>query len=145
MEYKGRPGKSYFKVVLVRVSAGEYVILKGPEEEKRLARVLQNDYNITKYEKMIQLLAMEMVQKEYREGFCSIFSIENISKGLKGGGVVQYTYKRKVCDTWETVHTKIYPRAWQGDELEEFVVYVICHKEECRCGKENVNGRRGWL
>ena len=55
MEYKGRPGKSYFKVVLVRVSAGEYVILKGPEEEKRLARVLQNDYNITKYEKMIQL------------------------------------------------------------------------------------------
>ena len=103
MEYKGRPGKSYFKVVLVRVSAGEYVILKGPEEEKRLARVLQNDYNITKYEKMIQLLAMEMV------------------------------------------HTKIYPRVWQGDELEEFVVYVICHKEECRCGKENVNGRRGWL
>ena len=86
MEYKGRPGKSYFKVVLVRLSAGEYVILKGPEEEKRLARVLQNDYNITKYEKMIQLLAMEMVQKEYREGFCSIFSIENISKGLREEG-----------------------------------------------------------
>lgn len=141
MEYSRRAGKSYFKVVLVKVKADEYIVLKGPEEERRLARVLQDDYNITRYEKMIQLLAVEMVQEEYRKGFCSIFSMENILREFQGGGgVVKYAYKRKVCDSWEMVQTELYPRAWQGDELEEFVAYVICHKEECRCGKESVKG-----
>ncbi len=70
MEYSSKENRrEYFKVVLVRRGADEYVILKGPEEEKFLAGMLKDDYNSTRYEKMIQLLAEEVVQKEYREKF----------------------------------------------------------------------------
>ena len=55
MVYGGEQ-KTYFKVVLIRVHTGEYCIIKGPEEEKYLAEILQNDYNSMRYDKMIQLL-----------------------------------------------------------------------------------------
>lgn len=142
MEYNGRISKKeYFKVVLVRVREGEYVILKGPEEEKRLTKVLRNDYNSTKYEKMLRLLAEEVVQKEYREKFYSIFSMENILKEFgEGRSVVEYSYMRNMGRKQNMVHTRVYPRMMQGGAIEEFMVYVVCHEEGCKCGIENAEG-----
>ena len=130
--------KGYYKVVLVKVLAGGYVILKGPEEEKRLAKVLQNDYNSTKYEKMLRLLAEEVVDKEYREKFYAIFSMENILKEFgEGRPVVEFSYRRSLGRQKRMVTTRVYPRMMQGGWMEEFMVYVVCHEEECRCGREN--------
>lgn len=130
--------KGYYKVVLVKVQAGDYAILKGPEEEKRLAKVLQNDYNSTKYEKMLQLLAEEVVDKEYREKFYAIFSMENILKEFgEGRPVVEFSYRRSLGRQKRMVTTRVYPRMMQGGRMEEFMVYVVCHEEECRCGREN--------
>lgn len=126
MEYEEKNKKSeYFKIVLVRIEADEYNILKGPEEERRLVRALLDDYNSTRYEKIIQLLSMEMVQKEYRDSFCSIFSIENIRKEFQNGkNKIECSYTRNINGELREVVTRVYPRAGQGMELEEFMVYV---------------------
>ncbi len=130
--------KEYYKVALVKVQADDYVILKGPKEEKRLAKVLQNDYNSTKYEKMLRLLAEEVVDKEYREKFYAVFSMENILKEFgEGRPVLEFSYRRSVGRQKRMVTTRVYPRMMQGGLMEEFMVYVACHEEECRCGREN--------
>lgn len=127
MEYNHKQNQNkYFKIVLVRISTDEYIILKGPEEEKLLAGILQDDYNTTRYEKMIQLLADEVVQKEYREEFSSIFSMENMIKEFEGGKtMVEYYYIRDVGDEKKMVNTKVYPRLKKENRLEEFMVYVL--------------------
>ena len=127
MEYNHKQNQNkYFKIVLVRISTDEYIILKGPEEEKLLAGILQDDYNTTRYEKMIQLLADEVVQKEYREEFSSIFSMENMIKEFEGGKtMVEYSYIRDVGDDKKMVNTKVYPRLKKENRLEEFMVYVL--------------------
>ena len=127
MEYNSKQEQNkYYKVVLVRIETDEYIILKGPEEEKLLAGILQDDYNSTMYEKMIQLLAEEVVMKEYRKMFSSIFSMENIQKEFEEGkNVIEYSYVRNVGDENSVVNTKVYPRSKQGDSLKEFMVYVL--------------------
>lgn len=139
MEDKDRTsGKEYYKVVLVRVQADEYVILKGPKEEKCLAKVLQNDYNSTKYEKMLRLLAEEVVQKEYRERFYATFSMENILKEFReGNSLIEFSYMRNLGRQKRMVTTRVYPRMMQGGAMEEFMVYVVCHEEGSKCGREN--------
>lgn len=127
MEYNSKLEQNkYYKVVLVRIETDEYIILKGPEEEKVLAGILQDDYNSTRYEKMIRLLAEEVVKKEYRKMFSSIFSMENIQKEFgEGKNVIEYSYVRNVGDGDKMVKAKVYPRIKQGDRLEEFMVYVL--------------------
>lgn len=103
----------------------EYKMLKGPEEEQILTRVLQDDYHSTKYEKMLQLLAWELVEREYREDFCSIFSLENICKEFQSGkAFIKYSYLRSIKEEKQMVHTRMYPRTIQGEELKEFMIYV---------------------
>ena len=127
MEYnKNQNQNKYFKIVLVRISTDEYIILKGPEEEKLLAGILQDDYNTTRYETMIQLLADEVVQKEYREEFSSVFSMENMIKEFEEGKtMVEYSYIRDVGNEKKMVNTKVYPRSIKENRLEEFMVYVL--------------------
>ena len=127
MEYnKNQNQNKYFKIVLVRISTDEYIILKGPEEEKLLAGILQDDYNTTRYEKMIQLLADEVVQKEYREESSSVFSMENMIKEFEEGKtMVEYSYIRDVGNEKKMVNTKVYPRSIKENRLEEFMVYVL--------------------
>ena len=127
MEYnKNQNQNKYFKIVLVRISTDEYIILKGPEEEKLLAGILQDDYNTTRYEKMIQLLADEVVQKEYGEEFSSVFSMENMIKEFEEGKtMVEYSYIRDVGNEKKMVNTKVYPRSIKENRLEEFMVYVL--------------------
>ncbi len=142
MEYSNKEkGREYFKVVLVRVSADEYVILKGPKEEKFLAGMLRDDYNSTRYEKMIRLLAEEVVQETYREQFYAIFSMENMLEAFQDReGPVEFSYIREIGGELEPVTTRVYPRLKQGGKLEEFMVYVQCHEEGCRCGTGNAEG-----
>ncbi len=109
--------KEYYKIVLVNIQMDEYKILKGPEEEQILTRVLQDDYHSTKYEKMLQLLAWELVEKEYREDFCSIFSLKNICKEFQNGkAFIKYSYLRNIKEEKQMVHTRVYPRTIQQDK-----------------------------
>lgn len=142
MEYGNKVcGRTYFKVVLVRLISDEYVILKGPKEEKFLAGMLRDDYNSTRYEKMIQLLAEEVVQEEYREQFYAIFSVENMRRVFGNWeGPVVFSYPRKIGGKLKWVTTRVYPRLRQGGKLEEFMVYVLCHEEGCRCVTGNAEG-----
>ncbi len=130
MEYNEKQNQNnYFKVVLVRISTDEYIILKGPQEEKLLAGILRDDYNTTRYDKMIQLLADEVVQQEYRETFLTIFSMGNMLKEFgEGKAMVEYSYIRDVGNERKMVNTRVYPRLKQNNRLEEFMVYV-CHEE----------------
>ncbi|MCI8682447.1 MAG: hypothetical protein HFH50_05560 [Lachnospiraceae bacterium] len=127
MEYNEIQKKNhYFKVVLVRISTDEYIILKGPQEEKLLAEILQDDYNSTRYEKMLQLLADEVVQKEYRETFFKVFSMENMIKQFEEGKtMVEYSYIRDVGSEKKMVNTRVYPRLKQNNKLEELMIYVL--------------------
>lgn len=127
MEYNEIQKKNhYFKVVLVRISTDEYIILKGPQEEKLLAEILQDDYNSTRYEKMLQLLADEVVQKEYRETFFKVFSMENMIKQFEEGKtMVEYSYIRNVGSEKKMVNTRVYPRLKQNNKLEELMIYVL--------------------
>lgn len=121
----GQSGEEYFKVVVVKIPSDEYGIIKGPKEEKCLADILQDDHNSTRYEKMIQLLAAEMVEEEYQKEFCLIFSMENIKREFqKGKTVIEYSYMRNIEGERKMVNTRVYPRARKGEELEEFMVYV---------------------
>lgn len=144
MEYSKRGNRrEYFKVVLVRVSADEYVILKGPEEEKFLARMLKDDYNSTRYEKMIQLLAEEVVPEEYRAQFYAVFSMENMLKVFREGeDAIEFSYPRKIGGKMKRVTTRVYPRLRKEGKLEEFMVYVLCHEEGCRCVTGNAEGNK---
>lgn len=127
MEYNEIQKKNhYFKVVLVRISTDEYIILKGPQEEKLLAEILQDDYNSTRYEKMLQLLADEVVQKDYRETFFKVFSMENMIKQFEEGKtMVEYSYIRNVDSEKKMVNTRVYPRLKQNNKLEELMIYVL--------------------
>lgn len=129
MRYNGEE-KTYFKVVLIRVHTGDYCIIKGPEEEKRLAEILQNDYNSTKYEKMIQLLGAEVVQREHQKEFRSRFSAESVLKEFeKGKSVIEYSYMRIIDGVQRAVSARIYPRTGQGEKTEEFMVYVTIERQ----------------
>lgn len=124
MVYDGEQ-KTYFKVVLIRVHTGEYCIIKGPEEEKYLAEILQNDYNSMRYDKMIQLLGAEVVQREYQKEFLDRFSVASVLKEFQEGkSVLEYSYIRIIDGEQRAVSTRIYPRAGQGEKMEEFMVYV---------------------
>ena len=127
MEYNEIQKKNhYFKVVLVRISTDEYIILKGPQEEKLLAEILQDDYNSTRYEKMLQLLADEVVQKDYRETFFKVFSMENMIKQFEEGKtMVEYSYIRNVGSEKKMVNTRVYPRLKQNNKREELMIYVL--------------------
>ncbi|MCI8484069.1 MAG: hypothetical protein HFH41_06985 [Lachnospiraceae bacterium] len=130
MEYNAGKGEvRYFKVIVVKIPSDEYGVIKGPEEEKCLAGILQSDHNSTRYEKMIQLLAAEMVQKEYQKEFRFVFSLENIKREFqKGKSVIEYSYMRNIEGELKMADTRVYPRAKNGEELEEFMVYVTTRK-----------------
>ena len=51
--------------------------------------------------------------------------------------MVEFSYRRSLGRQKRMVTTRVYPRMMQGGWMEEFMVYVVCHEEECRCGREN--------
>ena len=55
--------KDYYKIALVGLKPDKCDIIKGPEEEKRLADILLDDYHISRYEKMVQLVVKEEIEE----------------------------------------------------------------------------------
>lgn len=116
-----------YKITCVSLKPDSCRIIKGPEEERRLAEALLDDYHISRYEKMIQLIVREMIEENYQKEFFRIFSLEHLQEEFqKGRKKVAYSYLRKVDGQVRSVTTVVYPRK-QGEhgEVEEFIMYVF--------------------
>lgn len=117
--------RQYFKVVHVNLKSNECELLKGPEEEKRLLKILWDDYNSTRYDKWVQLVAREMVRDDYVDVFLKMFSAENIRKEFQSGKeILESRYVRKVDGIHKEVKVKVYPGYDLENNLEEFMIYV---------------------
>ncbi len=131
MDYKVRfQEKEYYKVTLVSLNPDRCRILKGPEEEKRLVEVLLDDYQISRYEKMIQLVVREVVEESYWSDFYHIFSLKHLQEEFqKGTANISYSYLRRIDENMQMVTASVYPRKFgsQG-QLEEFMMYVFIQR-----------------
>lgn len=119
-------GKEYYKITLVSLAPDKCNILKGPEEEKRLAEILRDDYSISRYEKMLQLVIKEKVAANDQEFCFRLLSLESLQRAFrKGQDKVTGSYIRNVQGEMREVSVSIYPRRFgkQG-ELEEFMLYI---------------------
>lgn len=115
-----------YKITCVSLKPDSCKIVKGPEEERRLVEALLDDYHISRYEKMIQLVVREMVEESYRKEFFCIFSLEHLQEEFQNGKKrVVYSYLRKVDGQVRRVTTMLCPsRQGEHGELEEFMMYV---------------------
>lgn len=119
-----------YKITCVSLKPDSCEIIKGPEEERRLVEALLDDYHISRYEKMIQLVVREMVEESYQEEFFRIFSLEHLQEEFQNGtDKISYSYLRKIDGQVQSVTTVLYPHK-QGErgELEEFIMYVFVEK-----------------
>lgn len=115
-----------YKITCVSLKPDSCKIIKGPEEERRLVEALLDDYHISRYEKMIQLVVREMIEESYQKEFFRIFSLEHLQKEFQNGRKkVVYSYLRKVEGHVRRVTTMLCPsRQGERGELEEFMMYV---------------------
>ena len=118
-------GKEYYKITLVSLAPDKCNILKGPEE-KRLAEILQDDYSISRYEKMLQLVIKEKVAADDQEFCFQLFSLDFLQKAFKKGqDRVTGSYTRNVQGEMQKVSAAIYPRKLgKQNELIEFMLYI---------------------
>lgn len=123
-------GKEYIKITLVSLSPDKCSILKGPEEEKRLAEILRDDYCISRYEKMLQLVIKEKVAEDYQDFCFQMFSLEALQEAFENGtDKVTGSYLRNVQGKMQKVSAAIYPRKLGNKgKLEEFMLYVYSRK-----------------
>lgn len=132
MEYQGKYGMpGYYKIMAVSLKPDGCRILKGPREEKKLAEILRDDYNIGRYEKMIQLVIREMVEEGDQERILHLLSTEHLCDRLCNGEArVACSYLRKVDGEMLPVLAEVYPRKFgEQGELLEFMVYVRTRPE----------------
>lgn len=125
-----QPG--YFKIMLVCVEPDSCRVLKGPAEERRLAEILRDDYHVSRYEKMLQLVVREMVEEDDRENVLRIFSTRNLQREFgRGKAEVSYSYRRKIGTEMRKVRTAAFPREFDGrGQLREFMIYVSVAENE---------------
>ena len=69
-----------YKITCVSLKPDSCKIIKGPEEERRLVEALLDDYHISRYEKMIQLVVREMIEESYQKEFFHIFSLQHLQE-----------------------------------------------------------------
>lgn len=119
-------GKDYFKITLVSLTPDKCKILKGPEEEKRLVEILRDDYSISRYEKMLQLVIKEKVADADQEFCFQLFSLDSLQKAFeKGQDKVSGSYLRNIKGEMQKVFVSIYPRKFgKQRKLEEFMLYI---------------------
>ena len=75
-----------YKITCVSLKPDSCKIIKGPEEERRLVEALLDDYHISRYEKMIQLVVREMIEGIFPYFLAAAFT-GRISKWQKKGGI----------------------------------------------------------
>ncbi len=119
-----------YKITCVSLKPDSCKIIKGPEEERRLVEALLDDYHISRYEKMIQLVVREMIEESYQKEFFHIFSLQHLQEEFQNGKKkVAYSYRRKIEGQVMSVTTELYPsRQGEHGELEEFMMYVFIEK-----------------
>lgn len=133
MKYQETYGQpEYFKIMLVCMEPDVCRVLKGPREEKRLAEILRDDYHVSRYEKMLQLVVREMVEENDRENILRLLSTEHLQEEFaRGKTEVSCSYQRKIDGEMKTVRTAVFPRKFDDSrQLEEFMVYVSVIKNE---------------
>lgn len=108
--------EQYYKVILVDFKNNDCKILKGPEDERKLIEILQDDYNCSKYDKWVALIANEKVKKEDADFFRTVFSSKNIKKEFRRGKEYLEYYYFYIVD---------------GEERRARA--KICHKGGFRC------------
>lgn len=121
-----------FKVMLVSLKPDGCKVLKGSKEEIRLAEILRDDYHISRYEKMVQLVVREMVEESEQESVSYLLSLEHLRKVLGNGTEKMVcSYRRKVDGVMKPVTAEIFARRFgEQGELEEFMVYVYQRNEK---------------
>ncbi|NBH13511.1 hypothetical protein D3Z36_04805 [Lachnospiraceae bacterium] len=119
-------GKEYYKIMLVSLAPDKCNILKGADEEKRLAEILQDDYSISRYEKMIRLVVKEKVAQEDQDFCFHLFSLDFLKEAFENGqDKVTGSYLRSIQGKMQKVFVSIYPRKMTRQrKLEEFMIYV---------------------
>lgn len=132
MKYQQTYGHSeYFKIMLVCMEPDSCRVLKGPGEEKRLAEILMDDYHVSRYEKMHQLVVREMVEESAQENVFRLFSTKHLQEEFgRGNTEVSCSYLRKIGGRMQRVRAAAFPRKFdEQGQLEEFMVYVIVGNE----------------
>ncbi len=119
-------GKEYYKIMMVSLVPDKCNLLKGSEEEKRLAEILKDDYSISRYEKMLQLVIKEKVAHEDQDFCFRLFSLDFLKEAFEHGkDKVTGSYLRDIQGTMQKVFVSIYPRKLTRQMgLEEFMIYV---------------------
>ncbi len=141
-----RPG--YFKIMLVCMKPDGCWVLKGPREEQRLAEVLRDDYHVSRYEKMLQLVVREMVEETAQEKVLQLFSTRHLQEEFNRGGTdVSCFYQRKIDGEMRKVRAAAFPRKFDNrGQLKEFMIYVSEVEEKTRiegCVWENEDAKAG--
>lgn len=116
----------YFKIMRVSLEPDSCRVLKGPQEEKKLAEFLRDDFHSSRYEKMLQLVVREMVEESDRESISKLLSLEHLREEFSSGGTeVTCSYQRKINGQMQPVVAEVFPKKFgkQG-ELVEFMLYV---------------------
>lgn len=127
MKFQGNGGvPGYFKIMRVSLEPDSCRVLKGPQEEKKLAEILRDDFHSSRYEKMLQLVVREMVEESEQENISRLLSLEHLQEEFGSGGTeVTCSYQRKIDGRMQPVVAEVFPRKFgkQG-ELVEFMLYV---------------------
>ncbi len=117
----------YHKIMRVSLALDGCRILKGPQDEKQLMEFLEDDVQIGRYRKMLQLVVREKVEESAQERVLQFFSPENLKTQFKNRETkVTCSYFRKVDGQLRPVSAAVYPRSFgkQG-ELKEFMIYIF--------------------
>lgn len=128
MEYlETHEAPEYHKIMLVSLRPDGCRILRGPQDEKILTGFLEDDFNIGRYEKMLQLVVREKVEESAREQVSLLLSPKHLQEQFDEGKTnVTCSYLREVDGRMRQVIAAAFPRKFgkQG-ELEEFMIYII--------------------
>lgn len=117
----------YHKIMRVSLALDGCSILKGPQDEKQLMEFLEDDVQIGRYRKMLQLVVREKIEESAQERVLQFFSPESLKTQFKNGETkVTCSYFRKVNGQLRRVTAAVYPRSFgkQG-ELKEFMIYIF--------------------
>lgn len=117
--------EKYYKVIWVDLDDNDCDLLKGPEDELKLLEMLRDDYNSSRYDKWVKLIAKEKVKKEDAEFFVAAFCSENIRRQFQSGKkMLEYFYVRKVGTEEARVRARIYVKEGSMDNPMEVLIYI---------------------
>lgn len=127
MELEKYKAPEYYKIMLVSLIPDACRILRGPQDEKRLMEFLEDDYHISRYEKLLQLVVREKVKESDRERVSRLLSLKCLQEHFNSGEKkVTCSYLREIDGEMRDITAAVFPRKFgEQGELEEFMLYII--------------------